>query len=54
MRPTAGGNPNPLFQSDIDPSLGGPDVTSRDPGDPADLPTRQDVRNVLAIPTRNP
>jgi tyrosinase len=43
------GNPNPLFQSDIDPSLGGPEVTSRDPGDPADLPTRQEVRNVLAI-----
>jgi tyrosinase len=44
-----GGNPNPLFRSEIDPSLGGPTETSREPGDPTELPTRQQVRGALAI-----
>src|SRR5438105_556163 len=47
--PNVDGDPNPLFQFAIDPQLGGPTETDRSPGDPAELPTRADVANVLQI-----
>jgi tyrosinase len=45
----AGGKANPLYKARVDPSLGGPSETSREPGDPTDLPDLASVRNVLAI-----
>ena len=47
--PTVGADPNPLYEFAIDPSLGGPSVTSRAPGNPADLPTRLELQSVMSI-----
>jgi tyrosinase len=45
----AGGQPNPLHQAAIDPSLGGPTETHREPDAPANLPTAKRIQNILKI-----
>jgi tyrosinase len=52
--PSVGGNPNPLHSFKIDKRVGpgreeGPHVTTRDPGDPDQLPTQGDVNDLLQL-----